>query len=708
MELNTVIKTGTWSDAADQINSNFNKTSIEVEKIKLSSTRNKGLFSTLENLKAAIPSPIVGDWAIVGNTVPGPVYQCKTKGVWSNTGQTGGGVSIDLVDYYTKDEIDPKFSNISFEQIELKNRIGDLSNLETDAKLTIVEAINEIANTEPSVDIEGEYSQNKGLIELGSGNIINVANPSYYVKTYSDIIVGKSYKVSFFSPKGYGALATYGSGIALNIVEGEGVLVTKVLTIPEGCDEVRLSGNSSNECYLTSQELFTEVVDEKISQINKKVENTVDKIEIENLDKSLKEYINKIAVPKYEKKIESNNWVSGIWDYQANPPVIKASNGFISCPTLEKVYTGNKIVIHSNENTYGPLLLVTYDKDKSGGKQIRSDGTYDKEGNWVYIIPEDVGYVGLIIRGSGGYAKIIVSENFNFSDDALRCINNLIKFGSRIGRNTSSYFQKGNSLKKFNDSPPCILVAGQSNADGRVLYSELPSIIQNSMPFNNVNIWQQVYNINNKFFKNYQIGSTQKWGFDVIVGYNANVDIQNLNIIKYAVGGSFISMNLPHDNGYCWNPEYENVINLNKISVLRTLEDFIRNAIELNPNAFNIRALLWHQGESEYNDAYEYYYNVKNVWEYIRGVVGNETLPIIFGTISHKSTQYSDIIENAMYQLEREDGNVHLIDMSGAPLLEDSLHFNNLSQQYLGDMMYDKLIDLKIINGNKKNPIKPW
>lgn len=106
MELNTVIKTGTWSDAADRINSNFSKTSTEVEKIKLSSTRSKGMYPTIEVLKAAIPSPVVGDWAVVGDTIPGPIYQCKTKGTWSATGTTGGGGSIDLSGYLTAEEID--------------------------------------------------------------------------------------------------------------------------------------------------------------------------------------------------------------------------------------------------------------------------------------------------------------------------------------------------------------------------------------------------------------------------------------------------------------------------------------------------------------------------------------------------------------------------------------------------------------------------
>lgn len=105
MELNTINKTGTWSEAADRINNNFSKTSTELEKAKLSSTHNKGLFESLTALKSAVPFPVVGDWAVVGTTIPGPLYQCKAKGTWTNTGQTGGGGEIDLTGYITSEVI---------------------------------------------------------------------------------------------------------------------------------------------------------------------------------------------------------------------------------------------------------------------------------------------------------------------------------------------------------------------------------------------------------------------------------------------------------------------------------------------------------------------------------------------------------------------------------------------------------------------------
>ena len=87
------------------INQNNSKISTEIEKAKNASTRAKGLFSTESDLKFKWPSPLVGDWAIVGTTVPGTVWQCRTAGTWTNTGQTGGGGEVDLDGYLSCEEI---------------------------------------------------------------------------------------------------------------------------------------------------------------------------------------------------------------------------------------------------------------------------------------------------------------------------------------------------------------------------------------------------------------------------------------------------------------------------------------------------------------------------------------------------------------------------------------------------------------------------
>lgn len=169
MELNTINKTGTWSDAADRINNNFSKISTEVDKLKLSSIRNKGLFPTLDALKSAIPSPVVGDWAVVGNSIPGSIYQCRTKGIWSATGQTGGGGEVDLTDYYTKGEVDPTISELKFNLV--KNRAEILSVGRFDGKY------------------DGVVYRNKDA-SASSDNI------PYYLEKGKQYIIGRSFNAS--------------------------------------------------------------------------------------------------------------------------------------------------------------------------------------------------------------------------------------------------------------------------------------------------------------------------------------------------------------------------------------------------------------------------------------------------------------------------------------------------------------------------------
>ena len=95
MELNEIKKTASWGEVATSINANNQKIDSEVTKLKYSTNKCKGLHATGEALQAAFPEPLDGDWAIVGKTVPGPIWMA-TGGIWSSTGTTGGGGTIDV------------------------------------------------------------------------------------------------------------------------------------------------------------------------------------------------------------------------------------------------------------------------------------------------------------------------------------------------------------------------------------------------------------------------------------------------------------------------------------------------------------------------------------------------------------------------------------------------------------------------------------
>lgn len=56
----------------------------------------KGLFATEDALEERYPRPMPGWWALVGDTIPAPVY-VVSDGLWKPTGKTGGETVIDLV-----------------------------------------------------------------------------------------------------------------------------------------------------------------------------------------------------------------------------------------------------------------------------------------------------------------------------------------------------------------------------------------------------------------------------------------------------------------------------------------------------------------------------------------------------------------------------------------------------------------------------------
>lgn len=68
---------------------------LEAKNIKAT---NKGLFTTVEKLRAAYPLPHEGWWAIVGNTLPGSVYVVD-GGKWTSTGEMGGSPTIESERY---------------------------------------------------------------------------------------------------------------------------------------------------------------------------------------------------------------------------------------------------------------------------------------------------------------------------------------------------------------------------------------------------------------------------------------------------------------------------------------------------------------------------------------------------------------------------------------------------------------------------------
>ena len=96
-----------WKNESAQINSNFEKINTELERLKNITTRDKGYYQTVEALVAAYPTAPSGSRAFVGYAAPYAVYIWDdATSAWVDTGQTITDPTIDLGDYYTKEDVD--------------------------------------------------------------------------------------------------------------------------------------------------------------------------------------------------------------------------------------------------------------------------------------------------------------------------------------------------------------------------------------------------------------------------------------------------------------------------------------------------------------------------------------------------------------------------------------------------------------------------
>lgn len=356
----------------------------------------------------------------------------------------------------------------------------------------------------------------------------------------------------------------------------------------------------------------------------------------------------------------------------------------------------------ANLNIYTPegLFLSTILRPATG-----TVGTF-KTGS--YIATQDV-LIGMSDYTDGAYgtafAKIEESEPLNYNKGLYYLLQKDEQTDEKFTKMNPSDFEASNifqrGLAKLNVKPVKkygIIVAGQSNTEGRVPIAQLPAyILNNDNTVPNVMMWNDQtkafapfkYGVNTGSGAPGEANVLDLYAYDSIASYLiSQYKNQTVYLIKRAMGGTAIDVTGTTGGGY-WTPYTEDITTGKKL-----VEEFKRkilNAIEANPD-LEIKAVLWHQGEgdSTVTARVKYYQNFKNVIAYIRGIVGNPKLPFIFGTISPLSAQYTDQVHQAQELINEEDKFVHLIDMADGTLL-DAYHFDAVSTQNLGQRMFDVL-----------------
>ena len=278
------------------------------------------------------------------------------------------------------------------------------------------------------------------------------------------------------------------------------------------------------------------------------------------------------------------------------------------------------------------------------------------------------------------------------------------------------------------------LTGGQSNTEGRVPVSELPEYLKcNDLALASVHAPLAEENLG-KFAA---FAPTGRWAYDAEVYYRLRQALgESFYVAKTSFGGTSISPNVsnsPSKHANAWLPDYGSGYHWSvdatflsaTVSAGRTFEkdgttydgqsmmkawieniDAAIDAIQDNGNTPVVKAIIWHQGESDRKTT-DYEANLTAMVAYLRAHLSEKlgvdcsALPFFCGSIPRKSQQFSVAVDRALQSIEADEkNNMHVIDLYDLTM-RDSVHFDAASSILFGQRLYNRMIDEGVIVGNK-------
>lgn len=281
---------------------------------------------------------------------------------------------------------------------------------------------------------------------------------------------------------------------------------------------------------------------------------------------------------------------------------------------------------------------------------------------------------------------------------------------------TSVYAQRHAEASVF-------ITAGQSNAEGRASANDRPDYLKVDPCYRHLR-YAFVRTEQTGLFGTFTFGD--RFAFCDVTNYLIDKSMKrDFYAVKCTYGGTAITPGATEPGKPIWYADAdwlkENRAHSSKGGgqslTLALTEGFAKCAdstLSRLPGGYDVKAIMWHQGESDRSKADDYYRNFKEMITFMRQQVYEVTgrkkdkkLPFIFGTVSHASRQYNPVVEAAQLRVAKELPNVYAIDLSDAGLLSDGLHFDAAWTEYVGKLMFNKLVELKLVKAKKVEALKP-
>lgn len=302
----------------------------------------------------------------------------------------------------------------------------------------------------------------------------------------------------------------------------------------------------------------------------------------------------------------------------------------------------------------------------------------------------------------------IITKKFNSESisDAVNYSSIYQRQGNPFGFESAKYFRRSAIRKDFAGYMPLIIVAGQSNADGRIPYTNAPAWLSaNNYAINNYMVWDtatltfKTYNVLGMTGNGGAIAGSDgtgenKFAFDAYFAHSFLAQYGgSLYMIRQTLGGIGIQ-NQPTTGtrNWTWQPDIASIVpgcNSMCLALMEKIQAAYEFAKGQNLKLLPI-AILWHQGENDATaDRIGYFkQNLSNLITWIRGLFLAPTLPFINADINNADTYTAQV--NAIFrELNDLDEYMKTIDMSGHSTTMDGVHFDVSAIQYMGEQMFN-------------------
>ncbi|MHC0442529.1 sialate O-acetylesterase [Flavobacterium sp. 3-210] len=222
------------------------------------------------------------------------------------------------------------------------------------------------------------------------------------------------------------------------------------------------------------------------------------------------------------------------------------------------------------------------------------------------------------------------------------------------------------------------IMAGQSNMAGRAKVSPLdtissPRIFSINKEGNLIRAREPLHDFEERM-KGLDCGVS--FANEILAHVNDSV---NIILVPVAVGGSSI-------NKWIGDSIHRNI---------KLLSNF-RDKLQVGSNYGTIKAILWHQGESDATaqGSKDYQLKLKNIFASFRSIADNQQMTVITGHIGEfVDNKYIKNINKAIDAVDTEDENVYTIPTEDFTNIGDNLHFDALSQRKMGIRMAQKYLE---------------